>query len=107
VNPSPVANAEPQPSARESALPGPEARVEAAAAAGRALPRAAPLRVLHVEDSEDDHALVLAQLHRSGVRVSVTRVDTLQAFELALSQNWDAIVCDYNLPWRCCAPAAT
>jgi signal transduction histidine kinase len=98
VNPSPVANAEPQPSARESALPGPEARVEAAAAAGRALPRAAPLRVLHVEDSEDDHALVLAQLHRSGVRVSVTRVDTLQAFELALSQNWDAIVCDYNLP---------
>jgi signal transduction histidine kinase len=98
VNPSPVANAAPQPSARESALPGPEARVEAAAAASRALPRATPLRVLHVEDSEDDHALVLAQLHRSGVRVSVTRVDTLQAFELALSQNWDAIVCDYNLP---------
>ena len=79
-------------------MPGPEARVEAAAAASRALPRATPLRVLHVEDSEDDHALVLAQLHRSGVRVSVTRVDTLQAFELALSQNWDAIVCDYNLP---------
>ena len=56
------------------------------------------MRVLHVEDSEDDHALVLAQLHRGGLRVDVSRVDSLAAFEAALSEPWDAIVCDYNLP---------
>lgn len=56
------------------------------------------LRVLHVEDSEDDHALVLAHLHRGGLRIDPQRVDSLAAFEAALAQPWDAIVCDYNLP---------
>ena len=62
-------------------------------------PRLQPrLRILHLEDSEDDHALVLAQLHRDGLRLDVTRVDTLAAFDAALAEPWDAIVCDYNLP---------
>lgn len=70
----------------------------AAPTAPPARPALAPLRVLHVEDSEDDHALVLAHLHRGGLRVDIRRVDSLAAFEAALAQPWDAIVCDYNLP---------
>jgi signal transduction histidine kinase len=54
--------------------------------------------VLHLEDSEDDHALMLAQLHRAGLRVDARRVETLAAFEAALEEPWDAIVSDYNLP---------
>ena len=56
------------------------------------------LRILHVEDSELDHQLILAQLQRAGLRVEVERVDTLSAVAQALQQPWDAIVSDYNLP---------
>jgi signal transduction histidine kinase len=61
-------------------------------------PEPSRLRVLHLEDSEDDHALMLAQLHRAGLRVDARRVETLAAFEAALEEPWDAIVSDYNLP---------
>ena len=61
-------------------------------------PGVPPLKVLHLEDSEDDHALVLAHLHRGGLRVDARRVDSLAGFEAALSEPWDAIICDYNLP---------
>jgi len=56
------------------------------------------LQILHLEDSEDDHALVVLQLRRSGLAAQVQRVDTLAAFEAALDGPWDAIVSDYNLP---------
>jgi len=61
-----------------------------------AVPR--PLRLLHLEDSEADHALALAHLRRAGLDVQATRVETARAFELALEQPWDAILSDYNLP---------
>ncbi|MET0518024.1 MAG: response regulator, partial [Burkholderiaceae bacterium] len=59
-----------------------------------------PLRVLHIEDSELDHQLILAQLQRAGLKLSIERVDTLAAIEQALdpSRPWDAIISDYNLP---------
>ena len=57
-----------------------------------------PLRLLHLEDSEPDHALVMSQLRRSGLAVDVLRVDTRADFEAALAQRWDAIVSDFNLP---------
>ena len=56
------------------------------------------LRILHVEDSELDHQLILAQLRRAGLEVEVERVDTLPEVAHALTQPWDAIVSDYNLP---------
>lgn len=56
------------------------------------------LRILHVEDSEDDHALTVLQLSRAGLRTDFRRVDDLQAFEAALAEPWDAILSDYNLP---------
>ena len=63
------------------------------------LPRAQQrLRILHLEDSEDDHALTVLQLRRAGLQAEFTRVDDLRAFEAALAQPWDAILSDYNLP---------
>ena len=56
------------------------------------------LRVLHVEDSELDHELMLAQLRRGGTRALTLRVDSEAAFACALEQDWDVIVSDYNLP---------
>jgi signal transduction histidine kinase len=56
------------------------------------------LRVLHVEDSELDHQLILAQLRRAGLDLEVQRVDTLAEVAQALGEDWDAIISDYNLP---------
>jgi len=61
-------------------------------------PAAQPLRILHLEDSELDHDLVLAQLLRAGLRVRLHRVETRSEFERALDEPWDAIVSDFNLP---------
>jgi signal transduction histidine kinase len=57
-----------------------------------------PLRVLHLEDSELDHELTLAQLRRGGVEVEMLRIDSEPEFLRALEQAWDAIISDYNLP---------
>jgi signal transduction histidine kinase len=58
-----------------------------------------PLRVLHVEDSEDDSALVMGQLRRGGFDPICTRVDTRGAFNDALAaHDWDVIISDYSLP---------
>jgi signal transduction histidine kinase len=56
------------------------------------------VRLLHIEDSEPDHALVMAQLHRAGLRVQADRVESRREFEAALGQRWDVILSDYNLP---------
>ncbi|MFY8119698.1 MAG: response regulator, partial [Roseateles sp.] len=56
------------------------------------------MRVLHVEDSELDHQLILAQLRRAGLSLDVLRVDTLAEVTRCLSEPWDAIISDYNLP---------
>ena len=56
------------------------------------------LRVLHVEDSELDHQLILAQLSRAGLKVEMERLDALPAVLAALDRPWDAIVSDFNLP---------
>jgi signal transduction histidine kinase len=58
------------------------------------------LRVLHLEDSELDHQLMLAHLRRSGLVVDAVRVDTEAEFLKAIEpeQDWDVVVSDYNLP---------
>ena len=56
------------------------------------------LRLLHLEDSDLDHVLLLAHLHRGGLRVQATRVDTEAAFIAEIQKDWDAIVSDYNVP---------
>lgn len=56
------------------------------------------LRVLHLEDSELDHELVRAHLARGGLRVALRRIDSEAEFLGALSEPWDAVISDYNLP---------
>ena len=57
------------------------------------------LRVLFVEDSEDDAALVLRELKRIGYEVEAGRVETSGDMQAALgNKEWDLIICDYSLP---------
>jgi len=59
-----------------------------------------PLRVLMVEDSEDDAALLARELRRGGYEPAAQRVDCEEAMRIALSQGkWDIIICDYSLPY--------
>lgn len=58
-----------------------------------------PLRVLLVEDSEDDALLVLRELRREGYETCHDRVDTAEAMSAALDdQPWDIIISDYSMP---------
>ncbi len=58
-----------------------------------------PVRVLQVEDSEDDALLVVRELRRGGLEVAARRVDTVADLELALSQErWDIVLSDFVLP---------
>jgi signal transduction histidine kinase len=56
------------------------------------------LRLLHLEDVELDHELVVAHLRRGGIDPQIRRVDTEADFVAALGQHWDAVLSDYNLP---------
>jgi signal transduction histidine kinase len=59
----------------------------------------APLRLLLVEDCEDDALLVLRELRRGGHEVSYTRVETPGELTHALdTAEWDAVISDYALP---------
>ena len=58
-----------------------------------------PLRVLIVEDSEDDTALVVRELRRGGYDVTFERVDSPQALDAAVGKReWDIVICDYSMP---------
>ena len=58
-----------------------------------------PLRVLIIEDSEEDTQLLLRELRRGGYDVESQRVETAEAMRSALTQRtWDLILSDYSLP---------
>ena len=65
------------------------------------------MRVLIVEDSEDDALLLLRELERGGYQPEYERVDTSEAMKKALagSASWDVIFSDYYMP-RFRAPEA-
>ncbi|MGD8515291.1 MAG: EAL domain-containing protein [Granulosicoccaceae bacterium] len=57
------------------------------------------LNVLIVEDSDDDTALIIRQLQRSGCYARHLRVETAREMEQALAdKTWDCVISDYNLP---------
>ena len=57
------------------------------------------LRLLLIEDSEDDALLAVEEVCKGGYAPDCTRVDTPQAVEAALeSDHWDVAIVDYNLP---------
>ncbi|MDB6108728.1 MAG: hypothetical protein JWR69_478 [Pedosphaera sp.] len=58
-----------------------------------------PIRVLLVEDSPHDAALLLLELRRGGYEPLSERVETRAAMSAALDrQAWDVIIADYVLP---------
>ncbi len=66
----------------------------------------APLKVLIVEDSEDDSELLVHELRRGGFDISWTRVETEDAMRAALEEDdWDVVTSDYEMP-RLSAPKA-
>ncbi len=59
----------------------------------------ASLRVLLVEDSEDDALLLLRELRRGGYDAVCERVDTASAMEAALDKGeWDVVISDHSMP---------
>ncbi len=58
-----------------------------------------PLRVLIVEDSEDDTDLIVYQLERGGYAPIYQRVDSPATMTAALEQQkWDVVLADHSLP---------
>ena len=57
------------------------------------------LRVLMVEDSEDDELLIIRELKKGGFNPVYERIETAVAMKKALKdRQWDIILCDYSLP---------
>jgi two-component system, cell cycle sensor histidine kinase and response regulator CckA len=57
------------------------------------------LRVLFVEDSEDDTELARLELEHAGFELDWLRVDTEDGFSAALRQRpWQVIISDYQMP---------
>src|SRR5258708_21939092 len=57
------------------------------------------LRVLILEDSDDDILLLLRELKRGGYEVEFERVETAEAMQAALThKTWDLILSDYTMP---------
>ena len=58
-----------------------------------------PLRVLIIEDSEDDALLVVRELRRHGYDPTFERVDSVAGFGAALDRRaWDVVIADYSMP---------
>lgn len=58
-----------------------------------------PLRLLLVEDSEDDAIVLCRHLRSEQFDVTLHRVETLDALETALAEGgWDVVLTDYVLP---------
>jgi PAS domain S-box-containing protein len=58
-----------------------------------------PLRVLLVEDSQEDVLLILAELRRGGFDPIHARVDTAEDLRRALDEAaWDLVIADYRMP---------
>jgi signal transduction histidine kinase len=66
----------------------------------RAVHDSPPIRLLCVEDNPDDVELMGIALERADParRYELHRVDNAASFVAALQGEWDAILCDFNLP---------
>ena len=57
-----------------------------------------PLRLLHIEDDEDDAELVRRVLERDGFSLAWERVDSEHQLRQALQQPWDIAISDFAMP---------
>ncbi|MBC7499754.1 MAG: response regulator, partial [Herminiimonas sp.] len=55
------------------------------------------LRVLLVEDSEDDALLILRALRRGGLEPTALRVQDAKQLAVALAQPWDVVISDFSM----------
>ncbi|OZG70311.1 histidine kinase [Hahella sp. CCB-MM4] len=56
------------------------------------------LRVLVVDDSEDDVFLLIRELRKGGIIPEYQRVDSELTLRQALKQSWDIVITDHNMP---------
>jgi signal transduction histidine kinase/DNA-binding NarL/FixJ family response regulator len=56
------------------------------------------VRLLVIDDSEEDAELIVRELTRQGLDISYERVDTEEALMAALQKSWDAIISDFSMP---------
>lgn len=62
---------------------------------------AAPLRLLLIEDSGEDAALLMAQLRRAGLRFEPEVVETAEQLSQKMEAQYDVVLSDYRLRgWR-------
>jgi FixJ family two-component response regulator len=58
-----------------------------------------PLRLLLIENSDDEAMLLVLELRKGGFEPDFARVETPQELEAALNGNsWDSVICDNNIP---------
>ena len=58
-----------------------------------------PIRILSVEDSENDFRLAMRQLRKSGFAPEGRRVQDLPSLQQALQEGpWDAVISDFSMP---------
>jgi PAS domain S-box-containing protein len=73
--------------------------MESATVASGGIRPSKKLRVLIVEDLEDDAILMTRELERGGYCIESIRVDTPQAMSEALdSRSWDLVLSDHSMP---------
>ena len=64
------------------------------------------LKIIIVEDSEDDAHFIQEEIEKAGYEITATRVDTASSLETALmQQDWDLVLSDHSMPGFS-APAA-
>src|ERR1700710_2533955 len=56
------------------------------------------IRLLEIEDSEDDSALLNMLLRQAGYAITSERVDTYEALRKALNSKWDIVISDHSMP---------
>jgi two-component system cell cycle sensor histidine kinase/response regulator CckA len=57
-----------------------------------------PIRLLMIEDSEDDAALLLLVLQDGGFEIISERTDSAEGLARALTKRWDIVISDHTMP---------
>src|SRR5205085_231334 len=74
------------------------ARPQRVAAGARKPGMSRPLRVLLLEDSEDDAELILRSLRRGDYEPQHRRAESSEEMIEALEESWDLVISDHNMP---------